>query len=99
MLFTLQVFFEKEKYIKEISETIGAGHNVVPILQCFRSSIWDETLYEAWSAIVYQLIPNVNSMEQKLKEFAEIMNANEVILKLYICILLNLYNLILLVFC
>ena len=36
--------------------------------------------YKAWSAIVYQLIPNVGSMEQKLKQFAEIMDADEVLL-------------------
>ncbi|VDO19438.1 unnamed protein product [Heligmosomoides polygyrus] len=34
----------------------------------------------AWSAIVYKLIPNVSIMEQKLKQFAEILDADEVML-------------------
>ena len=47
---------------------------------CFRTSIWDETLYKAWSSIVYTLIPNVKSMENSLNEFAEFMDADEVLL-------------------
>ena len=61
-----------------LSETTGIRQHTTPVVQCFRSSIWDETLYKAWSAIVYQLIPNVGSMEQKLKKFAEIVDADEV---------------------
>ncbi len=62
-----QVFADKERDIARLSEAAGAGR--VP-LQCFRSSIWDETLYKAWSAIVYQLIPNVGVMEQRLMQLA-----------------------------
>lgn len=75
-----KVFNDKEKDIKQLSETVGVRQHAIPILECFRSSIWDETLYKAWSAIVYQLIPNVGSMEQKLKKFADIMDADEVLL-------------------
>ncbi|KAK2573419.1 Ras-related GTP-binding protein A, partial [Acropora cervicornis] len=46
---------------------------------CFRTSIWDETLYKAWSSIVYQLIPNVTQLEQNLENFASIIDADEVI--------------------
>ena len=42
--------------------------------------IWDETLYKAWSSIVYMLIPNVKEMECALNEFAEILDADEVLL-------------------
>ena len=44
------------------------------------SGIWDETLYKAWSSIVYMLIPNVKEMECSLNEFAEILDADEVLL-------------------
>jgi len=47
---------------------------------CFRTSIWDETLYKAWSSIVYSLIPNVRQLENSLAEFAEIIDADEVLL-------------------
>nr|CDP95533.1 BMA-RAGA-1 [Brugia malayi] len=55
------------------------GHDNV-VRQCYRSSIWDETLYKAWSAIVCHLVPNVASMEARLKQFAVILDADEVLL-------------------
>jgi len=73
-----QVFADKERDIARLSEST-AGNVKVP-LQCFRSSIWDETLYKAWSAIVYQLIPNVAVMEQRLMQLVTILDADEVLL-------------------
>uniref|UniRef100_A0A2M3ZJ39 Putative gtp-binding protein n=1 Tax=Anopheles braziliensis TaxID=58242 RepID=A0A2M3ZJ39_9DIPT len=51
-------------------------------LECtaFRTSIWDETLYRAWSSIVYQLIPNVKALEHSLNYFANVVDADEVLL-------------------
>ena len=42
------------------------------------SGIWDETLYKAWSSIVYQLIPNVRKVEEQLGHLRSIMSADEV---------------------
>ncbi|EGG16103.1 Ras-related GTP-binding protein [Cavenderia fasciculata] len=47
---------------------------------CFRTSIWDETLYKAWSSIVYSLIPNVKVLEHHLDKFCRICEADEVVL-------------------
>eukprot|EP01134_Creolimax_fragrantissima_P000358 CFRG0358T1 len=49
-------------------------------ITCFRTSIWDETLYKAWSSIVYSLIPNVRLLESHLSKFADILEADEVVL-------------------
>eukprot|EP00906_Rhabdomonas_costata_P029130 RCo041125 len=49
-------------------------------ITCFRTSIWDETLFKAWSAIVYSLIPNASVLERHLSTFAEICEADEVVL-------------------
>jgi hypothetical protein len=41
--------------------------------QCFSTSIWDETLYKAWSEIVTNLIPNISlwkHTQQLLSDFA-----------------------------
>jgi Ras-related GTP-binding protein A/B len=38
------------------------------------SSIWDETLYKAWSSIVYSLIPNINVLESHLDNFCKVRN-------------------------
>jgi Ras-related GTP-binding protein A/B len=73
-----KVFHDKENDIMRTSDAISSRQRASTQVQCFRSSIWDETLYKAWSAIVYQLIPNVGSMENKLKQLAEIMDADEV---------------------
>lgn len=35
--------------------------------------------FKAWSAIVYQLIPNVEVMSEKLQKFAKLVEADEVI--------------------
>ncbi|KAG5513729.1 hypothetical protein PMAC_000767 [Pneumocystis sp. 'macacae'] len=44
------------------------------------TSIWDETLYKAWSSIVYTLVPNVPTLEKHLKQFAFHAEADEVVL-------------------
>lgn len=49
-------------------------------LACFQTSIWDETLYKAWSSIVYSLIPNVKSLESHLENFCRICDADEIVL-------------------
>ena len=48
--------------------------------ECFKTSIWDETLYKAWSQIVYALIPNINVLESQLKKFCAVCEADEVVL-------------------
>mmetsp|Transcript_5235 Transcript_5235/g.13255 ORF Transcript_5235/g.13255 Transcript_5235/m.13255 type:complete len:407 (-) Transcript_5235:621-1841(-) len=48
--------------------------------QCFGTSIWDETLYKAWSEIVTNLIPNIRLLESHLNKFCRICDADEVVL-------------------
>lgn len=48
--------------------------------QCFGTSIWDETLYKAWSEIVTCLIPNIGLLESHLNKFCRICDADEVVL-------------------
>ena len=66
------IFQERDADIKRLSLPLEST--------CFRTSIWDETLYKAWSAIVYTLIPNVQALEQHLQHFADIIDADEVLL-------------------
>ncbi|KAL5475354.1 hypothetical protein EMCRGX_G025155 [Ephydatia muelleri] len=47
---------------------------------CFRTSIWDETLYKAWSDIVHMLVPNVNHLQMHLDSFAGVLDADEILL-------------------
>jgi len=66
------VFAERAEDLKKLSKPLECS--------CFGTSIWDETLYKAWSSIVYMLIPNVKDMESSLNDFAEILSADEVLL-------------------
>lgn len=66
------IFKEREDDLKRLSKPLDCT--------CFRTSIWDETLYKAWSSIVYQLIPNVKELETNLENFASIIDADEVLL-------------------
>nr|AAH78760.1 Ras-related GTP binding B [Rattus norvegicus] len=66
------IFKEREEDLRRLSRPLECS--------CFRTSIWDETLYKAWSSIVYQLIPNVQQLEMNLRNFAEIIEAVEVLL-------------------
>jgi len=67
-----QIFKEREEDLKKWSKPLECT--------CFRTSIWDETLYKAWSSIVYKLIPNVHRLESSLEQFASIIDADEVLL-------------------
>lgn len=46
----------------------------------FATSIWDESLYKAWSSIVCSLIPNISVYEKQLLEFNKVQSAKEIIL-------------------
>lgn len=75
---------EKERQEQELAE------RCIPICQkaeersfkvkCFGTSIWDETLYKAWSSILHSLIPNAGVLASQLTEFSDICGADEVVL-------------------
>lgn len=46
----------------------------------FPTSIWDESLYKAWSSIVCSLIPNMGTYEKNLSKLTGILEAQEIIL-------------------
>ncbi|KAJ2546721.1 GTP-binding protein gtr1 [Coemansia sp. RSA 1933] len=48
--------------------------------EVFGTSIWDPTLYRAWSQIVYRLVPNMKIIEEQLRNFCHLTEASEVVL-------------------
>jgi len=66
-----QTFQKREKDLLDLSPMK---------ITCYRTSIWDETLYKAWSSIVYSLIPNIKTIEVHLEKFSQICEADEVVL-------------------
>lgn len=44
------------------------------------SSIWDQSLYRAWTQVIYFLVPNATVIEEMLGKLAELLDAREMIL-------------------
>ncbi|RDB21394.1 Ras-related GTP-binding protein A [Hypsizygus marmoreus] len=65
--------FDKKK--RELEE--ASGESAVTV---FGTSIYDESLYKAWSSIVHTLIPNAAVLSRHLTTFAAACSATEVIL-------------------
>ena len=61
---------------EEITAKVGGRFDV----ECFKTSIWDETLYKAWSQIVKFMLPNIETLEKDLASFCLNINADEVVL-------------------
>merc|ERR1739845_143422 len=66
---------DRKRLIEESCLSVGVAN-----FQCFGTSIWDETLYKAWSEIVTNLIPNIGVLESHLSDFCRICDADEVVL-------------------
>jgi len=66
-----QVFAEKEALLRSLT---------LLKMSCFQTSIWDETLYKAWSCVVYSLIPNARELELRLDKFCALSDADEVVI-------------------
>lgn len=70
----VQLFEERAEYIRMASE--GFRDSV----EFFPTSIWDQSLYKAWTQIIYYLIPNAGTIEGLLQQLAEVIDARELIL-------------------
>jgi len=66
---------DRKRFIAESCSSCGVTN-----FQCFGTSIWDESLYKAWSEIVTNLIPNISLLETHLNNFCRICDADEVVL-------------------
>ncbi|XP_022201155.2 ras-related GTP-binding protein A-like [Nilaparvata lugens] len=66
------LFREREKILRNLSKPLK--------ITCFQTSIWQETLYQSWSSIVSTLVPNYENLEVSLKNFANIIEADELLL-------------------
>jgi Ras-related GTP-binding protein A/B len=67
-----QVFESRKRRVQEVSDGFDVDY--------FRTSIWDESLYRAWSTIVYSLVPNIALVEAHLNRLCRICGADEAVL-------------------
>lgn len=54
----------------------GAGQEV----EFWGTSIWDQSLYKAWTQVIYHLVPNAGVIENLLNQLADVIGAHELIL-------------------
>lgn len=66
-----RVFKEQQANLRKLSEPY------VSDISCFPTSIWDASLYRAWSSMVHSLIPNVATLESQLNSFCQVRDTFE----------------------
>ncbi|OQO14098.1 hypothetical protein B0A48_00974 [Cryoendolithus antarcticus] len=49
-------------------------------IECCATSIWDQSLYRAWTEVIYYLVPNAATIENMLRKLADLLDARELIL-------------------
>ena len=67
-----EIFEKRKKQLEEKSSKFQ--------IKCYPTSIWEASLYKAWTQIVSELSPNRAKIENSLKNFAEACEADEVVL-------------------
>jgi len=77
------VLKERSSHIRQVSiengfggGTKGAGQEV----EFWGTSIWDQSLYKAWTQVIYHLVPNAGVIEDLLNQLADVIHAHELIL-------------------
>lgn len=49
-------------------------------VEFWATSIWDQSLYRAWTQVIYFLVPNASTIESMLQKLADLLDARELIL-------------------
>ncbi|EIM21194.1 ras-related GTP-binding protein-like protein raga [Wallemia mellicola CBS 633.66] len=68
----------RNEIFQSVDQIIKYNDNIE--VECFMTSIWDQSLYKAWSKIVTKLLPSSSKMTGALTHFARQAHATEVVL-------------------
>ena len=75
---------QKEKVFQERASEVRATCNEEGFqteqVDFWPTSIWDQSLYRAWTKVIYFLVPNAMVIENMLGKFADLLGARELIL-------------------
>ena len=66
------IFFNRQKQFESKAGNFS--------LKCFPTSIWESTLYKAWSFIIGSIVPNIDRIKELLGKYSIACKADEVIL-------------------
>jgi len=71
---------KRRELFSECEQRVLARSTLFPKARCFPTSIFDDTLVRAWSAVVEALVPNLGVVHRMLQDFLEATDADEVVL-------------------
>ena len=77
------VFQERRDAIRNVSIDHGFGgsdQDAGKEVDFWGTSIWDQSLYKAWTQVIYYLVPNAGAIESLLRQLADVIEAHELIL-------------------
>lgn len=77
------VLKERSEHIRHVSVENGFGGGGKADGQepeFWGTSIWDQSLYKAWTQVIYHLVPNAGVIENLLNQLADVIQAHELIL-------------------
>ena len=72
-----QVFQQRAIDVRAACEDEGFASQQVDFSP---TSIWDQSLYRAWTQVIYFLVPNASAIEGMLRKLADLLDARELIL-------------------
>jgi len=78
-----RVLKERSAHIRDVSIENGFGGDgkgVGQEVEFWGTSIWDQSLYKAWTQVIYHLVPNAGVIEALLNQLADVIQAHELVL-------------------
>ena len=69
-----RLFVERSAQVRKQSESFEGT------VAFYATSIWDQSLYKAWTAVIYTLVPNALAIELLMRKLAHAIDARELVL-------------------
>jgi Ras-related GTP-binding protein A/B len=79
-VFNERVRLVRSKTSEALQNSAGLAGPARLDIQPFATSIWDQSLYKAWSSIIHDLVPNLALIEQELGALGKAIEAEEILL-------------------
>jgi Ras-related GTP-binding protein A/B len=71
---------DRQKKFAIAKNTIMSCSGAEHVLECFPTTIWDPTLYQAWATMVQTVVPDLGVLTESLERFGSIIECDEIIL-------------------
>ncbi|KAF2858569.1 hypothetical protein K470DRAFT_283172 [Piedraia hortae CBS 480.64] len=70
-------FEQRALVVRTVCANEGFSNNQV---ECWASSIWDQTLYRAWARVIHDLVPQVAQLKSRLRKLSYVIEAREMVI-------------------